>query len=95
MARRRNKLLIPEARHELNQLKTKVLMDEGIIPQGTRPEQVTNEVAKDIGIPFSKDYNGNLSTKNAGKIGGKIGGRMVRELIRMGQEELVRRNNRS
>ena len=90
--RNRNDLVVPEARRELNQFKSKVLAQDGLIPEGTRPDQVPYEVAKEIGVPYSQNYNGDLTTKNAGKIGGNIGGRMVKELIKLAEEELAKKN---
>lgn len=37
-----------------------------------------NEVAKEIGVPFS-DYNGDLSSKQCGSVGGEMVKRMVQE----------------
>lgn len=90
--RNRNKLLVPEAREGLNQLKSEVLQKEGLISRSTTTNQIPYEVAKDIGVPFNQDYNGEITTKDAGKIGGQIGGRMVRELVRRAQEQLVRKS---
>lgn len=35
-----------------------------------------NEVAKELGIPFS-DYNGNLTSKQCGSVGGEMVKKMV------------------
>lgn len=84
MARRR-KVLVPEARKGLDDLKAKVA--------GTKkPEEAKFEVAKEIGVPLKKDYNGELTSKQNGKIGGKLGGGMVKELIKMAQENLGKRH---
>lgn len=92
MSRRgRKRLVVPEAREALNQFKTQLLQEEGIVPDGTKPSKVSYEVAKDMNIPFDQEYNGDLTTKDAGKIGGQIGGRMVKELVRLAQEELVKK----
>lgn len=90
--RNRNKLVVPESRQALNQFKNDILQREGLIPKGTEPKEVSYEVAKEVGVPLSKGYNGDLSTKEAGKIGGQIGGRMVRELVKIAQEELAKNN---
>jgi hypothetical protein len=80
MARRR-KILVSEARPGLDDLKAKIA--------GTKnPEEAKFEVAKEIGVPLKKDYNGVLTSKQNGKIGGKLGGGMVKELIKMAQENL-------
>ena len=77
----RNKILVPEARQELDQLKAKV--------SGTsKPEDAALEVAKELGIPLKDGYNGQLTSADAGKVGGKIGGSMVKELVKMAQESI-------
>ena len=82
MARKnRNKILVPEARENLDQLKAKV--------SGTnKPEDAALEVAKELGIPLKDGYNGKLTSEEAGKVGGRIGGSMVKELVRMAQENM-------
>ncbi|KIY20775.1 MULTISPECIES: alpha/beta-type small acid-soluble spore protein [Mesobacillus] len=78
---RSNKILVPESRNALDDLKAQVA--------GTmKAEDAKFETAKEIGVPLNKGYNGNLSTREAGKIGGKLGGNMVKELVRMAQETL-------
>lgn len=78
---RRNKILVPEARAGLDQLKAK-------LNHQTNPENVKYEVAKETGVPLKQGYNGDLTTREAGKVGGKIGGSMVRELVKMAQQSL-------
>ncbi|HWL25489.1 MAG TPA: alpha/beta-type small acid-soluble spore protein [Ureibacillus sp.] len=82
MARRnRNKLLVPEAREGLDQLKAKVAGT-------TNPDQAKFEIAKEVGVPLKEGYNGKLTSEQAGKVGGRLGGNMVKELVRMAQENL-------
>lgn len=77
----RNKILVPEARQQLDQLKAKVI--------GTgNPEDAALEVAKELGIPLKDGYNGQLTSAEAGKVGGKIGGSMVKALVKMAQESI-------
>ncbi|MER1986739.1 MAG: alpha/beta-type small acid-soluble spore protein [Solibacillus sp.] len=77
----RNKILVPEARKELDELKAKVT--------GTNnPEEAKLEVANELGIPLKKGYNGELTAAQVGKVGGKIGGNMVKELVKIAQESL-------
>ncbi|USK72803.1 alpha/beta-type small acid-soluble spore protein [Peribacillus frigoritolerans] len=84
MARKR-KILVSEARQGLDDLKAKIA--------GTKnPEKAKFEVAKEIGVPLKKDYNGELTSKQNGKIGGKLGGGMVKELIKMAQENLGKKH---
>jgi len=44
-----------------------------------------------LGIPLNSSYNGKLTSEQAGKIGGPIGGQMVKELIKMAQEQLTKK----
>lgn len=81
---RKNKILVPEARKELDQLKGKVA--------GTNnPDQAKFEAAKEVGVPLKEGYNGKLTSEEAGKVGGRLGGSMVKELVKMAQENLNRR----
>ncbi|MFD1735584.1 small, acid-soluble spore protein, alpha/beta type [Bacillus salitolerans] len=88
MGRRNRKLLVPEARDGLNQLKYQVMENEGyhIHPQNNK--QLNLEIAKEQGIQMNRSYNGEMTAKEAGKIGGPIGGKLVAELIRMGKNQL-------
>ncbi|MFS0600903.1 small, acid-soluble spore protein, alpha/beta type [Peribacillus frigoritolerans] len=84
MARRR-RILVSEARQGLDDLKAKIA--------GTKnPDEAKFEVAKEMGVPLKKDYNGELTSKQNGKIGGKLGGGMVKELIKMAQENLGKKH---
>ncbi|MCQ6275030.1 alpha/beta-type small acid-soluble spore protein [Bacillus sp. V3B] len=79
--RNRNKILVPEARKGLDNLKAKVA--------GTNTsEEAKFEVAEEIGVPLKNGYNGQLTSEQAGKVGGRLGGQMVKELVRMAQENL-------
>ncbi|KGX89573.1 alpha/beta-type small acid-soluble spore protein [Pontibacillus marinus] len=78
---RRNKILVPEARDGLDQLKAKL--------SGSKdPNQTKYEVAEEQDVPLKRGYNGDLRSKEAGKVGGQIGGSMVRELVKMAQQNL-------
>lgn len=91
MARRNRRLLIPDAQRSLDRLKVGVMAREGLPVDPDRPDSVKYEVAKELGIPFKPGYNGDLTAKQAGKIGGQIGGKMVREMIRLAQAQLADR----
>lgn len=78
---RRNKILVPEARDGLDQLKAKLSHSQD-------PNQAKYEVAKEQNVPLKEGYNGELKSKEAGKVGGQIGGSMVRELVKMAQQNL-------
>lgn len=81
---RRNKLLVPEARQALDALKARVV-------NASSPENAKYEAAEEVGVPLQKGYNGNLTSAQNGKVGGRIGGSMVKELVRMAQENLNKR----
>jgi small acid-soluble spore protein D (minor alpha/beta-type SASP) len=81
MMANRNKLLVPEAREQVNQLKARVA-------NTNKPEQAKYETAKELGIPLHEGDNGNLLSKQAGKVGGKLGGNMVREMIKLAEQQL-------
>jgi hypothetical protein len=78
---RRNKLLVPEARQGVDQLKAKVANTQN-------PSDAKFEVAEELGVPLNKGNNGSITSSQAGKIGGKLGGNMVREMVKMAEEQL-------
>ena len=50
----------------------------GMVPEARQAmANMKQEVANELGITLNKDYNGNLSSKDAGHIGGN----MVRKMI--------------
>lgn len=75
------KILVPQARTSMNQFKKDVMNSQGY--EAKTPGNVKYEVAEDLHIPLTHGDNGELTSKEAGKIGGKIGGSMVQEMIRM------------
>ncbi|MBD8070073.1 alpha/beta-type small acid-soluble spore protein [Bacillus sp. PS06] len=87
MARKRRPL-VREARPALDQLKASVMKEQGYHPDQSSPDAVKYEVAKELGIPLQEGYNGTLTSKQAGKVGGQIGGSMVKEMIKMAQQNL-------
>jgi len=78
---RRNKILVPEARSGLDQLKAQVMKTNS-------PEDAKFEAASEVGVPLQKGYNGKLTSEQAGKVGGRLGGSMVRELVKIAQENI-------
>ncbi len=78
---RRNKILVPEARTGLDALKAR-------IANANSPEEAKFEAAEEVGVPLKKGYNGQLTSQQAGKVGGRLGGSMVRELVKMAQENM-------
>ncbi|QFF98443.1 small acid-soluble spore protein [Psychrobacillus glaciei] len=88
---KKNKILVPSARKELDKLKARVMKDIGYDVDINNPDHVKYEIAEELNIPLSKGYNGKLTSEQAGKIGGPIGGNMVKEMIRMAQEQMTRK----
>ncbi|WP_159881430.1 alpha/beta-type small acid-soluble spore protein [Paenibacillus puerhi] len=93
MARRRNRQpVVPGSGQALDAFKAEVMHRAGYTASSAQPERVKYEVASSLGIPLKPSGNGALSTEQAGKIGGQIGGTMVREMIRLAQEQLARKS---
>lgn len=85
---RNNKILVPEARENLDLLKAQVMKEKGYEVNMTDPDAVKYEVANEQGIPLKEGYNGQLTSEQAGKIGGPIGGNMVKEMVKMAQQNM-------
>ncbi|PTX53659.1 small acid-soluble spore protein alpha/beta type [Melghirimyces profundicolus] len=95
MARRRNQLLVPEAREGMERLKSRIISEQTGRPVRGAVDTKT-EMARQAGVPYrAGGYNGNLKTEEAGKMGGPVGGQMVKELVKMAQEELARNKPKS
>ncbi|QMV44997.1 alpha/beta-type small acid-soluble spore protein [Cohnella cholangitidis] len=90
MARRR-KLVVPGAEEGVSAFKAEVMSKEGYSVNPARPDDVKYEVAEELGVPLQRGRNGQLTTEEAGQVGGTIGGAMVREMIRLAQEKLAKR----
>ncbi len=84
MGRNNNKILVPEARQGLDDLKAKIIGT-------TTSEDAKFEAAEEVGVPLKKGYNGQLTSQRAGKIGGRLGGSMVKELVKMAQNNLSKK----
>ncbi|MEK4030661.1 MULTISPECIES: alpha/beta-type small acid-soluble spore protein [Bacillaceae] len=78
---RKNKILVPEAKQALDNLKAEVV-------NASDPAAAKFEAAKEVGVPLTEGYNGKLTSEEAGQIGGRLGGSMVRELINMAKKNL-------
>jgi small acid-soluble spore protein D (minor alpha/beta-type SASP) len=94
MARRRKRrLLVPEAREALERLKQSVVVeklnDTAAASRG-RVENSARVAAKSVGIPYKTGDNGDMKARDAGTIGGHIGGPMVKRLIEIAKQELVK-----
>lgn len=85
----RNKQLNPASREGLERLQAHVISRNygRTIPV----DEVKYVVARKLGVPLSRGYNGQLQVSSAGKVGGYIGGRMVKEMVRMAQQRLAER----
>ncbi|WP_374121363.1 alpha/beta-type small acid-soluble spore protein [Paenibacillus sp. LHD-117] len=92
---RRRKYAVPGAERGMQAFKAEVMKREGYKVDPNRPDDVKFEVAKELGVPLKPYGNGDLSTESAGHIGGKIGGSMVKELIRMAQDQLSKGESNS
>lgn len=89
---RNNKILVPDARKGLDKLKAEVMKEQGYDVNVENPDIVKYEIADELGIRLKKGYNGKITAEKAGKIGGPIGGNMVREMVRLAQEQMMKNN---
>lgn len=87
----KNKILVPSARKELDNLKVRVMKEQGYEVKSNNPDDVKYEIADELSIPLNNEYNGKLTSEQAGKIGGSIGGSMVKEMVRMAQEQMLKK----
>ncbi|MFC4766330.1 small, acid-soluble spore protein, alpha/beta type [Effusibacillus consociatus] len=91
MARRRNRLLVPEAREALDRLKCEIIQDKTKsedVSCTTNPNDIKYTVAQQVGVPLVPGDNGDLTAREVGKVGGQIGGSMVRRLVELAQQQL-------
>lgn len=88
-----NRTLVPNAKDAMTAFKGKVMQQEGYHVDPNHPENVKYEVAEEVGVPLKKGYNGDLTSQQAGKVGGNIGGPMVKNLIKMAQQNLTQKKN--
>lgn len=89
MSRRNRKYAVPGVERGMQQFKAEVMRREGYAVNPNRPDDVKYEVAKELGVPLEHGDNGHLKTESVGQVGGKIGGSMIREMIRLAQQQLV------
>lgn len=87
----KNKILVPSASKELDKLKVRVMKEQGYEVKNNNPDDVKYEIADELSIPLNNGYNGKLTSEQAGKIGGPIGGSMVKEMVRMAQEQMLKK----
>lgn len=91
MARRKRRYAVPGVEQGMQAFKADVMKREGYAVDPNRPDDVKYEVAKELGVPLQPGDNGGLTTESVGHVGGKIGGSMVREMIRLAQEQIANR----
>jgi hypothetical protein len=100
---RTNRILVSDARRQLDQFKYEIADELAYFEPGAErtPQDYTRaldrlkfEIAGELGIPLQDGYNGELTSRQAGAIGGRIGGpiggNMVRRVIAVAEEELSR-----
>lgn len=52
-------------------------------------DKMKNEIAGELSLNVPNgDYWGNVPSRDCGRVGGQIGGKMVRELIRIAEQQL-------
>ncbi|WP_010272006.1 alpha/beta-type small acid-soluble spore protein [Paenibacillus senegalensis] len=95
MARNRRRRPVPAAGSSnwIKHFKADVMRKEGYTVDPANPDNVKFEVARRAGVPLRESDNGSLPTQAAGRVGGRIGGPMVREMIRVAQEQLIKQQN--
>jgi len=86
MARRgrRRRYVFPNT--DLTPIKRTVARNYGFFGD---PDEVKYHIAQQLNIPLTPGYNGELPSREAGRVGGNIGGPMVREMIRFAEEQLA------
>ncbi len=57
-------------------------------------DQFKYEVANELGINLKPGYNGDMTTREAGRIGGRIGGNMVKVMIRYAEQAMAEGDGR-
>jgi small acid-soluble spore protein D (minor alpha/beta-type SASP) len=88
MARRkRRRLLVPEAREAIDRLKADVM-------NTASAEQAKFKSAEQQNVPLKEGDNGDLTARQAGKVGGPIGGQMVKKMIALAQMQMMNEQNR-
>lgn len=75
----------------LSKFKGHVMKENGYNVDKNYPDDVKYEVAEEQGIPLDEGDNGQLTSRQAGKIGGPIGGNMVKEMINIAKEQMKKK----
>lgn len=82
MARRSNRLVVPECKNAINQMKYEIASELGV-QIGQQGEGYDTEFAGDLGSigasGLGQTYLGNLSSREAGSLGGGITKRLIQQ----------------
>lgn len=86
--------LVPESKEALSQLRLEVAQEIGapvsqVTETGEGPDSVTQAIADMFGVPLNEQYNGKLTSHDAGRLGGHLGGQMVKRLVAQAQSLLA------
>lgn len=82
-----NRVLVPGAQQALDQLKYEVAQEIGWNPASPSDLQQKidaskYEIAAEIGVPLKQGYNGDLTSRETGKVGGRLGGRLGGQMVK-------------
>ncbi|MCA1032175.1 alpha/beta-type small acid-soluble spore protein [Bacillus timonensis] len=75
-----------QTKEMMKKLKASVMRKRGY--KVTTGQDVKYEVAKELGVLLKERDNGELTSKEAGKVGGKIGGSMVKDMVNLAKQSL-------
>lgn len=86
--------LVPESKEALARLRAEVASEIGVPTSRVTethegPDVITQGIAHMYGVPLKEDYNGQLTSHDAGRLGGHVGGQMVKRLIAQAQSLLA------
>jgi hypothetical protein len=87
LANNNNQVLVPGAADALDQLKLEVAQELGVPAANEQELQRTidarkYEIAAEIGVPLEHGYNGDLTSRQAGKVGGRLGGHLGGQMVK-------------
>jgi small acid-soluble spore protein A (major alpha-type SASP) len=65
--------------------------NEALVPEAKDAlDKMRNEIANELSLNVpNNDYWGNVPSKDCGRVGGLIGGKMVREMIRIAEQQIM------
>lgn len=99
----KQRILNPLAKKALMDMKMEIAKDMGFFNEKPHQDPYREyqkalakkkyEVARELGIDLKKGYNGDLKSREAGRIGGylggPIGGEMVRRMVAMAKDRML------